>query len=486
MLDKYSHKIIKFIDTHFTNFDLPRWENDNITLFTNQISDLVEKTLQNPKYTVSKTNLQRIHNNDQYPLIFLFFCKLYEKNITHIFKTNFHNCNFKKFIIWYRENQNNLNLNSMHRYMNTLVNSGDNGSGDNGGGDNGGGDNGGGDNGSGDHDIDKELIDIYNIIYKPIHKARIDLHTLLYKNSFIPLDVQVHAETLELVRYVYTSADYILTLYCPLYNQKENSVDINKLQHIINFMINLAKDNNKQNNVANIIIFCGLQRKEIFFFEKLILCSDNINSGSSVPGKTVMIWRLEEIFKVLIHELVHFYQLDFNSSDENLLYLSSYLRTKYNVNGFDSPNESYTEFLAIIIHSVFVTHYTSYDIYKVLKYEIIFTLFQVAKILKFYGFKSTRDFSSIPVNQTTSVFSYFIIKGALLFSLPKVIEFVGANISALDIRQKSTKFIYIVQECMNEQYFDYIDKMIKFIYNIDISINNKFIMKTLRMSAFQI
>ena len=43
--------------------------------------------------------------------------------------------------------------------------------------------------------------------------------------------------------------------------------------------------------------------------EKFI-SSFNVNSGSSIAAQLIMIWRREEILKVLCHELCHFFKLD--------------------------------------------------------------------------------------------------------------------------------------------------------------------------------
>ena len=140
---------------------------------------------------------------------------------------------------------------------------------------------------------------------------------------------------------------------------------------------------NKSTNKANIVIFAGHQRKMIKSNDKC-LCPDNINSGSCIAGEIVLIWRLEELYKVLIHELIHFYDLDFHSNNENYNDIQNYIMETYNVKPFDSPNESYTETLAIIIYSLFYSYYSKYDFNLIIKYEIMYTFIQISKILKFY------------------------------------------------------------------------------------------------------
>lgn len=454
---KYSIKIIKFIDDNLKELnDLidPIVKDSNNELFKD-ISTLITSTYKkNYNYQFNRYGLFQIHKINQYPLLFTFLCKLYKLGtLDNIVGTSTNICNFARFVEWYRENHTFIDLESIHNYINEL-----------------------------DQKEDDDLFKLYYLIYKT-RGYRSNLHDLLYNNKFVSLDVQHHAESTNMIKYVCNTTEFNLTIYHPDTKSKM-LLDVNKIIHIIKFMNELGRLNNPA-NIPNVCIFAGLQRKQLSGTSNNILCPDNINSGSSVRGQLVKIWRVEELYKVLIHELVHFHKLDFNHYSNNYGSLSRYLINTYNIKGTDSPNESYTETLAVIIHSLFVSFYHKYKIEDILRYEIAFTLFQVSKILKFFSIKRIEDLGYKPINQTTSVFSYFIVKGSLLVSLPLFLDYVKYDIKNLSIEDKVESFEKLIKLCMSKQYFKLIGRVINLIDNIKID-KNCFVMKTLRMTCFQL
>lgn len=451
---KYSTKIIKFINNNLKGLNYlinPIVSGLNNNKLFNNILELIISTYEKHyNYHPDIHKIFQIHNVNQYPLLYIFFCKLYELNVlNNIIDDPIIISDFAQFIKWYRENQTFINLQLIYDDLKKI-----------------------------DQNDNTELLQLYYLIYQ-IKGHRCNLHELLYNNPFVSLDVQHHAESVDMIKYIYNTSEFNLTIYepdikCKLY------YDINKIIHIIKFMNELGKLNNST-NVPNICIFCGLQRKQLLYLTNK-LCPDNINSGSSVRGKYVRIWRAEEIYKVLIHELIHFHKLDFHYNSKNYDLLLKYYIDTYNVKGIDCPNESYTETLAVIIHSLFISFYHKYTIENVLKYEIIFTLFQISKILKFFDINKIEDLKYKPINQTTSVFSYFIVKGSLLTSLRLFLEYINYDIKNLSIENKVESFQNLIKLSMNKEYFKLINEMVNITEGIKVD-KNSFIMKTLRMTC---
>ena len=167
-----------------------------------------------------------------------------------------------------------------------------------------------------------------------------------------------------------------------------------------------------------------------------VLGSNNINSGvtvfmydKSLPIITT-VYRSEEMYKVLIHELVHNFKYDFAFADLELN-ISDFLNVSPNTKL--TPNESYTEIVALILHTMVESYIfdnkCNFDLFKLmLEYEAQFSLFQCAKILHFYGFKDVDDFFQRHDNlnrfkQNTNVFSYFFAKTSLLMNLDELFNF---------------------------------------------------------------
>jgi hypothetical protein len=141
------------------------------------------------------------------------------------------------------------------------------------------------------------------------------------------------------------------------------------------------------------------------------------------------IFRKEEMLKSIIHEMIHCMDIDdrhFNIDFSKI---------------FNIPNEpdfkvfeAYTEMLAVVINTMLLSYETdnrsNWRLFKRgIASELKFTLFQIAKILVHYGFTNIAEFNQ-PYNcnkfqQTTSVFSYFFIKGALLFQLEYFMDLIN-------------------------------------------------------------
>ena len=83
-------------------------------------------------------------------------------------------------------------------------------------------------------------------------------------------------------------------------------------------------------------------------------------------------------------------------------------------------NEAYTEILAVTINSILTTS-TLTQFKKTINNELKFSFYQVAKILDFYRFNNANEFfcphNNDKFQQNTSIFSYFIVKTAILYNL---------------------------------------------------------------------
>ena len=165
-----------------------------------------------------------------------------------------------------------------------------------------------------------------------------------------------------------------------------------------------------------------------------------INSGSS-SGSGISIWREEESKKLIIHECIHNLNLDFRMSPSRLNEISDI----FNISPDTSIKffEAYTEICACIINSIICSLETnpkfSLDLcLQYLEYETKFSCYQIAKILVFFGFNKMDDFlkqydGRNRFRQTTSVFSYFFIKGTFLYNLDKFLEFLDKHCHIIDI-----------------------------------------------------
>lgn len=214
---------------------------------------------------------------------------------------------------------------------------------------------------------------------------REDLDKLIYDNDFIPLDVIHHSETVDLHFIQYENENTYIKIY---YIDKKPNIDIITL--IISFFRNLTNNN----DLFKLIVFYGNQKKQIP--EKCAKCAkclytENVNSGSCIPTKIIYIFRKSEFFKVLIHEIIHFYRLDYYKTDEIYDKIELINKKEFQIEGTDCNNESYTETFATIIHSLLVSKIKNVDMKTILKNEYKFFHLELAKIMNFFDMENTDE-----------------------------------------------------------------------------------------------
>jgi len=160
----------------------------------------------------------------------------------------------------------------------------------------------------------------------------------------------------------------------------------------------------------------------------------NVNTGFTTfynqTTREINLYRKEEINKVLIHELIHAYNIDEYYIINHEEY-SNKLSELYNIKSINGLRmyESYTESLAIIIHSIKISIEKNISINKIINDEINFSLGQIENILNFYNINNLNELKDKKkeLNEESSIFSYYIIKGSLLNNINEYLTFLNKN-----------------------------------------------------------
>ena len=234
-----------------------------------------------------------------------------------------------------------------------------------------------------------------------------------------------------------------------------------------------------------------------------ILGINEVNTGSTYRGDctSVVLWRKEELIKVATHEWNHCLDNDCNFPEE----INDKLR-----NMFAIPNnteirvyESYVELWAIIINlSIISTIEQEYNLEKILNIECSYCFFQIAKILNYFGFTKWDEFYKKKdpkyYKQESSILSYYIIKTALLYNIDEFIEWCylsNANenshllpIKFINNRNNTNSYYQLIEKSLDKNGLEEnINYYLTNIFSTNKQINdNDFIMKTLRMSCFEL
>lgn len=172
---------------------------------------------------------------------------------------------------------------------------------------------------------------------------------------------------------------------------------------------------NRRNNRVNIVVFDTQIRKALPETGKCIE-SVHVNSGycymaSREDETNIVIYRRQEFCKVLVHELIHFF---------DLIPVSNRLQTYYNIK-FSSlkntlnVNEAFVELEALLIHCKVLAHKQGKELYAVIEEEYLFSANEVKKILKQQNTDIHRILNdSFEWNENTNAFAYFVLKHILL------------------------------------------------------------------------
>ena len=217
----------------------------------------------------------------------------------------------------------------------------------------------------------------------------------------------------------------------------------------------------------------------------------------------IVIYRNEELVKVLIHELFHNYGLDFSrvkytAMKERMLKLFP-IKTDCEL------TESYAEFFGEIINIAITTYYLDDSVklityinnaHYLLFYEQLFSMIQSVKVLHKIGLEYENLYLHDEISNTlrnnmyysenTNVFCYYIVKNILLFNCPEFLSFCNKrNLQLLDFR-KTDATLDLFYEFIKEHHND--KKFVQIIHKIEKniqSIDHPFLKHTARISCIE-
>lgn len=152
---------------------------------------------------------------------------------------------------------------------------------------------------------------------------------------------------------------------------------------------------------------------------------DNINSGYSYvcsPENTIVIFRLEEWFKVFVHECMHSY--GFQPISHNETVLDTQISSLLPIKGSIKVSEAYVETWARIINAFYSAIYNSEninDFYTIFEFtlhvESIFSTMQLHRVLSFMNISYRHvTTNNIEYKENTNTFAYYVLCGAFMMN----------------------------------------------------------------------
>jgi hypothetical protein len=190
-----------------------------------------------------------------------------------------------------------------------------------------------------------------------------------------------------------------------------------------------------------------------------------VNSGCtsfSMEGNNVSVWRKEEFPKVLVHELIHSLELekhnDYGQVEEFIYHHFDIQRTN-KLNVF----ECYVELMAEIVNIILLDRK---KFSKLINLELEHCLFQVGKILNYYGYTSWEEIyreggwiegdKTGKYQQRSNVFSYFIFRAMVMYNLDDFMGLCFEKNTRHFMKQdfKSIELLNIVKKTLHDTDFE--------------------------------
>ena len=296
-----------------------------------------------------------------------------------------------------------------------------------------------------------------------------------------------------------------------LLHKKENISKYNnyikKIVFLMNFLLSYSNNNTKS---FSLYMYLSNFKKILPNNELIVLNPNNCNTGvtyaCAIKGEC-LIYRYEEWFKVLIHETMHAFCLDFSMA--NYTNLKKNIQKLFPIKSDFQISETYSETWATIINNLFISYELNsnnpyHSFYSLMQLEIYFSIFQMIKILDYmniykyeYLYLPSKKPERNIYKEESNIFAYYILKTISIFNYVDFLIFCKENNNNyINFNKYSimSKNIYDKYYHFFKKYHNHVDFLkscnkMKFFYNklnnIENNIENNKLLNTLRMTCME-
>ena len=331
---------------------------------------------------------------------------------------------------------------------------------------------------------------------------------------YIPTNIRKVIENIDgkCIKYTFyiNNKEYIVSFY---YDKTEKFNTDNFIKNIFIWLFITNVYSNKKCSQKMVINLYLTNLKKTLPENNNSISQDNANTAFTTSCKEeteINLFRYEEWFKVLIHETFHCTGMDFsqmNYEDSNNKILSIF-PLKTDVRLF----ETYCEMWGEIINVMFISYFTTkenenlekyIDILikktkKMLYYERLFSLFQCAKILNYFGIEyhelyekseKAKLIRKYKYKDDTHVLSYYILKSICIYYIDDFIEWCSENnqgsLNFIKNYENINDFIDFIKERYDNKEYRYALNIFEKWFDNNNNIDIYEIYTTLRMSLFE-
>jgi hypothetical protein len=265
----------------------------------------------------------------------------------------------------------------------------------------------------------KTVLSTLNGIYVPIW----------VKSFIIEKDIKVYN-----LRFSF----YNFSIYSKL---KINDQFVKHLKSLMSKINDVLLKGEKYNKIVNIVLIMSNKKKTGYTGK--VIGVDNINSGlsynkdfSNSESVDIMVYRKEDMYKVLVHEIIHYFGLDIQK--EYVIQKCSDIVSRYykSVLNFDFFfNEAFTEAKAIYYYTLLNGNNFQIEKEFSIRQSKVFLLINKCKTVD--EFREKRNYS-----EKSHAFSYILLKSALINYRPFITLIRGENMN------DELKFIKVIEKAI--------------------------------------
>lgn len=292
------------------------------------------------------------------------------------------------------------------------------------------------------------FLKIQNIIIKKLEDYSVNAKSNFIKDTFIDekiaFDINRKMSICNYRKYtIYQPISNInLKLSIEFWDDKYNERYVDVISNYICLVIYILSHTKIEKSEIKIILINYDGKKLIP--NNNIFTSFNVNSGYSSDYGGIVIYRREEMFKVIVHELIHNLNFDnkYITNDLELL-----LKKKFCITGDLKLNEAFTEAYANLLNSILYTllskEWLHRSFNKILinniKLEHKFSRYQANKVLRQVLYN--KNCTSVNPEKTSAI-SYYVIKSIILEDVTKFCNYLYKHDNTFDDTNELLKLIY--------------------------------------------
>jgi len=360
----------------------------------------------------------------------------------------------------------------------------------------------------------------YNITTTKIHSSTQITRPKNFNSNSFPKEIIKYIDELSVTELCYNFSLFnrnIKLFFITEEHDVELKIDVyNKhVDSVIMWLYILNEYSSKQcaSNLVVYFYFTSLEKK-LPKSNINVLDESNVNTAFTTTcpkDSEIVVYRKEEWFKVFIHESFHNFALDF--SDMNNEECKNRILSIFQVQSEVNLYESYTEFWAEIINSLFCSFFSLKNKNNIeeflsnseyfINFERSYSFFQLVKTLRFMGLSykdlfsknnSSKILRDTLYKEKTNVLSYYVIKTILLNNYQGFLFWCkNNNLSLLQFKKTTTNLIeyckFIEKNYKRNSMLEGVENSQQFLNILETKnkkVNDKYVLTNMRMSICEL